>query len=109
MARIGSDRVARSETREGACSPRESVDSGLRGGCFLGCVHGCFLCVKSDITGGSAKFSVFSDQVFSKSLDGDGIGKLGCPGCQSRRARRSAQRFQDGLFHGVKKCCYAVF
>jgi len=50
-----------------------------------------------------------SDQVFSKSLDGDGIGKLGCPGCQSRRARRSAQRFQDGLFHGVKKCYYGGF
>ena len=36
MARIGSDREARSETREGACSPRASIDSGLLGEVFLG-------------------------------------------------------------------------
>ena len=34
MARIDSDREARSETREGACSPREIVDHGLPGGVF---------------------------------------------------------------------------
>jgi len=36
MARIGSDREARSETREGACSPRERVGCELLGGCFWG-------------------------------------------------------------------------
>ena len=36
MARIGSDREARSETREGACSPRASIDSGLLGEVFWG-------------------------------------------------------------------------
>jgi hypothetical protein len=36
MARIGSDREARSETREGACSPRETVECGLLGGGFGG-------------------------------------------------------------------------
>jgi len=35
-ARIGSDREARSDTREGACSPQETGGCGLLGGRLLG-------------------------------------------------------------------------
>ena len=58
MARIGSDREARSETRVGACSPRETVDCGLHGGCF-GEGHACFEVIKVILRGfGGKVFSV---------------------------------------------------
>jgi hypothetical protein len=68
MARIGSDREARSETREGACSPRASIDSGLLGEVFWG-EHGCFN-VKKVLLWGFTKVSGSRFQVsgFQKAL-----------------------------------------
>jgi len=98
MARIGSDREARSETREGACSPRATIDRRLLGGCFFG---GC-ACVFHDdksVISGVFVFFRWLSWVFwaDDSWHRDGAGT------------RSRERARYAVFHGVKCVITRVF